>query len=56
MRISLTKDEVKSGFDSPISTFETPEYVERKTTVTKQYPDFETNIPAFGGTSAAPAT
>jgi hypothetical protein len=54
--VSLTKDEVKSRFegekDPPISTFETAEYLERKTSVTKQYPDFETNIPAYGGTSA----
>ena len=35
------------------ATFETPDYVQRKTTVTKQYPDFETNIPTYAGTSAA---
>ncbi|MFZ0512141.1 MAG: hypothetical protein WAM14_11090 [Candidatus Nitrosopolaris sp.] len=39
--VSLTKDEVKLRFegekDPPPSTFETPEYLERKTTVTNQY-------------------
>src|SRR5207245_8828151 len=35
------------------ATFETPDYEQRKTTVTKQYPDFETNIPAYAGTSGA---
>jgi hypothetical protein len=59
--VSLTKDEVKSRFegekDPPASTFETPEYLERRTTITKQYPDFETNIPAYagGGRSATTA-
>jgi hypothetical protein len=58
--VSLTKDEVKSRFEGerepPIATFETAEYLERKTSVTKQYPDFEINIPAYGGTSAERAT
>ncbi|HET8687255.1 MAG TPA: hypothetical protein VFM18_11425, partial [Methanosarcina sp.] len=49
--VSLTKNEVKSRFegekDPHPSTFETPEYQTRRTTVTKQYPDFETNIPAY---------
>jgi hypothetical protein len=59
--VSLTKVEVKSRFegekDPPASTFETPEYLERRTTITKQYPDFETNIPAYagGGRSATTA-
>jgi|SRR5215467_10533616 len=42
LRISLTKDEVKSRFEgekAPLpSTFETPEYLERKASVTTQYP------------------
>ena len=54
--VSLTKDDVKSRFEGekapPAATFETPDYVQRKTTVTKQYPDFETNIPTYAGTSA----
>ncbi|MGA9149819.1 MAG: hypothetical protein WBZ36_04500 [Candidatus Nitrosopolaris sp.] len=47
--ISLTKDEIKSKFegeeDPAASTFETPEYLEGRTTITKEYPDFETNVP-----------
>ena len=58
--VSLTKDEVKSRFEGdkepPAATFETPDYVQRKTTVTKQYPDFETNIPAYAGTSEPSTT
>src|SRR5207245_3962924 len=38
------------------STFETPEYLERRTTVVTQYPDFETKIPTYAGTSATSAT
>jgi hypothetical protein len=60
LRISLTKDEVKSRFEgekAPLpSTFETPEYLERKTSVTTQYPDYETNIPPYDGTSDATST
>jgi hypothetical protein len=55
--VSLTKDEAKSKFEGekepPAATFETPDYVQRQATVTKQYPDFETNIPAYAGTSGA---
>jgi hypothetical protein len=51
--VSLTKDEVKSRFEGEknpaASTFETPEYLERRTTITKEYPDFETNIPTYAG-------
>ena len=58
--VSLTKDEVISRFEGekgpPASTFETPDYQERRTTVTKQYPDFETNIPTYPGTSRSAAT
>ena len=39
----------------PAATFETPEYLDRRTTVTKQYPDFETNVPTYAGTPAATA-
>jgi hypothetical protein len=53
LSVSLTKDEVKSKFegekDPAASTFETPEYLERRTTITKEYPDFETNIPTYAG-------
>ncbi len=58
--VSLTKDEVKSRFEGekgpPPSTFEIPEYLERRTTITKQYPDFETNIPAYAGGSRSVTT
>ena len=51
--VSLTKDEIKSKFegekDPTASTFETPEYLERRTTITKEYPDFETNVPTYAG-------
>ena len=54
--ISLTKDDVKSKFEGekapPEATFETPDYVQRRTTVARQYPDFETIIPTYAGTSA----
>ncbi|MFY9797612.1 MAG: hypothetical protein WAJ93_18145 [Candidatus Nitrosopolaris sp.] len=58
--VSLTKDEVKSRFegekDPPASTFETPEYLERRTTITQEYPDFETNIPAYAGGARSATT
>jgi hypothetical protein len=45
--VSLTEDEVQSRFegekDPAASMFETPEYLERRTTITKEYPDFETD-------------
>ena len=54
--MSLTKDEVKSGFEGekePSSTtFETPEYLQRKAEIAKQYPNFDSIIPAYTGTSA----
>ena len=55
--VSLTKDEVKSRFEgekepsASAATLEAPEYLQRKEAVTKQYPDFESNIPAYTGTS-----
>ena len=49
--VSLTKDEVKAKFERESapepSEWETQEYTKRKTTVTQQYPDFATNIPAY---------
>jgi hypothetical protein len=63
--VSLTKDEVKSRFEGekgpPASTFETPEYTERRRTIRGHYPDFENNIPAYAapvstGTAAASTT
>jgi hypothetical protein len=49
--VSLTKDEVKAKFERESapdpSEWETPEYTERRTTITQQYPDFATNIPAY---------
>ena len=59
--VSLTKDEVKSRFEGEKepsnTTFESPEYLQRKADVAKQYPNFESNIPTYsgaggGGTSA----
>jgi hypothetical protein len=49
--VSLTKDEVKAKFERESapdpSEWETPEYTERRTTITQQYPDFATNIPSY---------
>jgi hypothetical protein len=49
LRVSLTKDDVKSRFEGEkapsTSTFETPEYMQRRTAVQRRYPDFESNIP-----------
>jgi len=53
--VSLTKDEVKSRFEGekePSATFEAPDYLQRKAEVAKQYPNFETNIPAYTEKSA----
>src|SRR5690348_15427754 len=53
--VSLTKDEVKSRFEGekePSTTFETPEYLQRKADVAKQHPNFESNIPTYSGVSA----
>ena len=42
---------VKTRFEkesAPSSTeFETPEYLQRRTTIEKQYPDFASNIPTY---------
>ena len=54
--VSLTKDEVKTRFEkesAPSSTeFETPEYLQRRTTIEKQYPDFASNIPTYRTSSS----
>jgi hypothetical protein len=53
--ISLTKDEVKTRFEREtppdLKEFETPEYIERKSAVTKQYSDFDHSIPAYNSSS-----
>src|SRR5918912_935565 len=51
--VSLTKDEVKTKFEREsapdISEIETPEYETRRNDITKQYPDFASNIPRYSG-------
>lgn len=55
--VSLTKDEVKAKFERESapdpSELETPEYTERRTTISQQYPDFATNIPAYKPSSSS---
>src|ERR671922_1460380 len=55
--VSLTKDEVKAKFERESapepSEWETPEYTERRTTVTQRHPDFATNIPAYKPSSSS---
>lgn len=47
--VSLTKDDVKSRFEKEkapdMAELETPEYIERRTSLMKQYPEFATSIP-----------
>jgi tetratricopeptide (TPR) repeat protein len=47
--VSLSKDEIKAKFDKEKEPepgeLQTPEYAERRTAITKQYPDFDSNIP-----------
>jgi hypothetical protein len=49
--VSLTKDEVKAKFERESapepSEWETQEYTERRRTITRQHPDFTSNIPAY---------
>ncbi len=49
--VSLTKDEVQAKFERESapepSEWDTQEYRERRTSVTRQYPDFATNIPVY---------
>jgi hypothetical protein len=58
--VSLTKDEVKAKFERESapdpSEWETPEYTKRRTTITQQYPDFSTNIPAYKSSSSSSAS
>jgi hypothetical protein len=53
--VSLTKDEVKAKFERESapdpSEWETPEYTERRTSITQKYPDFSTNIPSYNPAS-----
>jgi hypothetical protein len=53
--ISLTKDEIKTRFEREtppdLKEFETPEYIERKSAVTKQYSNFDNSIPAYKSSS-----
>ncbi|MGC2571289.1 MAG: hypothetical protein WA364_07230, partial [Candidatus Nitrosopolaris sp.] len=57
--VSLTKDDVKSRFErenAPSSSeLETPDYVERKTLITKQYSDFDRNIPSYTASAVHPS-
>jgi hypothetical protein len=58
--VSLTKDEIKSKFEKEKEPapgeLETPEYKERRTTITKQYPDFDNNIPQYASATTATTT
>jgi hypothetical protein len=57
--VSLTKDDVKSRFErenAPSSSeFETPDYVERRTLITKQHSDFDRNIPSYTASAVHPS-
>ena len=57
--VSLTKDDVKSRFErenAPSSSeLETPDYVERRTLITKQYSDFDSNIPSYTASAVHPS-
>src|SRR5918999_1006246 len=69
--VSLRKDDVKERFErenppKDISEFETPDYIQRRESIKKQYPDFNNSIPRYtpipgasseaGGTTTAVAT
>src|SRR5919112_1014116 len=63
--IALKKENVKEKFErerppGDFSEFETPDYIQRRESVRKQYPDFDNNIPRYtpipGASSAAGAT
>lgn len=58
--VSLSKDEIKSKFEKEKEPepgeLETPEYKERRTTITKQYPDFDNNIPQYASSSSTTTT
>src|SRR5918995_2179464 len=63
--VSLRKDEVKERFErenppEDMSEFETPDYMQRRESIKKQYPEFDNNIPRYtpipGASSAGGAT
>jgi hypothetical protein len=63
--VSLRKDEVKERYEKEnppkdISEFETPDYIQRRESIKKQYPEFDNNIPRYtpipGASSASGAT
>jgi len=63
--VSLRKDDVKERFEretppKDVSEFETPEYIQRRESIKKQYPEFDNNIPRYtpipGASSAGGAT
>ena len=58
--VSLTKDEIKSKFEKEKEPepgeLETPEYKERRTTITKQHPDFDNNIQQYSSTTTTTTT
>jgi hypothetical protein len=55
--VSLSKDEIKGKFEREKEPepgeLQTPEYAERKTAITKQYPNFDSNIPQY---TSSPST
>jgi hypothetical protein len=55
--ISLTKDEIKTRFEREtppdLKEFETPEYIERKSAVTKQYSNFDNSIPSYSSSTSS---
>jgi hypothetical protein len=57
--LSLPEDDVKSRFEresapSP-SEFETPDYLDRRTLISKQYSDFDSNIPVYTASAVGPS-
>src|SRR5215213_5135251 len=63
--VSLRKDDVKERFErenppEDISEFETPDYMQRRESIKKQYPEFDNNIPRYtpipGASSSGGAT
>ena len=55
--VSLSKDEIKGKFEREKEPepgeLQTPEYAERRTAITKQYPNFDSNIPQY---TSSPST
>ena len=59
--ISLSKEEIKERFereDPPqdMSEFETPDYIQRRESIRKLYPDFDDNIPRYTTVPGASTT